>query len=259
MITTPEESEDSGHTLFTDNWYTSPILYDLLWKRKMHTELTAERCDFCPQPMDHKWHHLREKIGLVKDVYKPQMVLDYSQNMGAVDRTDMLQSSIESVRKSVKWYKKLFFHLLDMPLLNAHTIYKIKTGEAISIADFQVKLVKEILEHYSTPNLRISRGTLGETSDNPLRLVGRHFISKLNKDNNGKQSRRRCESLNLESNAQNCLKKYKHIPKRSIEARDAPGSTCQYNGSRLYAQASVNPVCGTRGLVTWPTVKRLKS
>jgi hypothetical protein len=33
--------------------------------------------------------------------------------MAAVDKTDMLQSSIESIRKTVKWYKKVFFHLLD--------------------------------------------------------------------------------------------------------------------------------------------------
>lgn len=57
-------------------------------------------------------------------VEKPLCVLEY--NKSAVDRTDMLQISIESVRKSIKWYKKVFLHLTDISLLNAHAIYKTK-------------------------------------------------------------------------------------------------------------------------------------
>jgi hypothetical protein len=45
------------------------------------------------------------------NILKPQCILEYNQNMGAIDKTDMLQSSIESVRKCVKWYKKIFFFL----------------------------------------------------------------------------------------------------------------------------------------------------
>ncbi|CAG5133117.1 unnamed protein product [Candidula unifasciata] len=46
------------------------------------------------------------KTGL--NIVKPKSVVDYNKCMGSVDRTDMLLSSIESIRKTVKWYKKLF-------------------------------------------------------------------------------------------------------------------------------------------------------
>ena len=42
-------------------------------------------------------------------IYEPLSVLKYNENMSAIDITDMLLSSIEYVRKTIKWYKKLFF------------------------------------------------------------------------------------------------------------------------------------------------------
>lgn len=44
-----------------------------------------------------------------QSIMKPQCVIDYNNNMGAVDRLDMMLSSVESVRKSTKWYRKFFF------------------------------------------------------------------------------------------------------------------------------------------------------
>ncbi|KAJ8369425.1 hypothetical protein SKAU_G00094530 [Synaphobranchus kaupii] len=54
---------------------------------------------------------------------KPACVLDYNKKMGAVDRADMITSFVDCARKSTKWYKKLFFHLLDTAVLNAYTVH----------------------------------------------------------------------------------------------------------------------------------------
>jgi len=68
-----------------------------------------------------------------RDKYlKPECVISYNANMGAIDKTDMLLSSIECVRRTMKWYKKLFFHIIDMSLLNAYSAYKTVTGKYIS-------------------------------------------------------------------------------------------------------------------------------
>ena len=56
---------------------------------------------------------------------KTKCVSNYNHYMGAVDKTDMMLSSIELVRKSIKWYKKFFFHMVDLGLLNAHSLYKL--------------------------------------------------------------------------------------------------------------------------------------
>jgi hypothetical protein len=57
-----------------------------------------------------------------KPVMKRECVLDYNRYMGAVDETNMMVSSLECVRKSFKWYRKLFFHLLDITVLNSHML-----------------------------------------------------------------------------------------------------------------------------------------
>lgn len=37
---------------------------------------------------------------------KPECIIEYNKRMRAVDKTDMLLSSVESVRRTTKWYKK---------------------------------------------------------------------------------------------------------------------------------------------------------
>ncbi|KAG5868072.1 hypothetical protein JTB14_020745 [Gonioctena quinquepunctata] len=111
---------------------------------------------------------------------KTKAVIDYNDNMGAVDHTDMLQSSIESVCKTTKWYKKVFFHLLDMSLLNAQSMYKMKTRSNIPIAEFQHSLAKVILEKYHTEKPRTSTSQTAHENF-PWRLTVRHFISHLEK------------------------------------------------------------------------------
>ena len=44
-----------------------------------------------------------------EEIQKPICILDCTENMGAVDHVDMQMSFSECIRKSVKWYKKVFF------------------------------------------------------------------------------------------------------------------------------------------------------
>ena len=39
---------------------------------------------------------------------KPNCIVDYNKNMKLVDKADMQISSMKCMRKSMKWYKKLF-------------------------------------------------------------------------------------------------------------------------------------------------------
>lgn len=79
-------------------------------------------------------------------VKKPECVVLYNQNMGAVDRTDMMLSSTECVRKTLKWYKKLFFHSLDLCVLNSHALFLTQHPEKLALADFQLNLARQLLE-----------------------------------------------------------------------------------------------------------------
>jgi len=52
---------------------------------------------------------------------KSKCVTEYNKSMRSVDKTDMLLSSVECLRKTMKWYKKMLFHLIDLSLLNAYS------------------------------------------------------------------------------------------------------------------------------------------
>lgn len=60
----------------------------------------------------------RRDLQTGEQVIKPLSVLDYNQHMGAV----MQLSFNETARKSMKWDKKLFFHLLDVTVRNAYIL-----------------------------------------------------------------------------------------------------------------------------------------
>ena len=59
-------------------------------------------------------HTCKIDIKTGESIIKPKCIVEYNQNMGAVDKADLLLSSIETARKTVKWNKKVFFHLLDL-------------------------------------------------------------------------------------------------------------------------------------------------
>ncbi len=52
-------------------------------------------------------------------IMKPECVLEYNTNMRLVDKADAMISFIECDQKTLKWYKKLYFHLVDITMLNA--------------------------------------------------------------------------------------------------------------------------------------------
>ena len=60
---------------------------------------------------------------------KPQCIIDYNRNMGGVDKQDQMLEPYSAARKSMKWYKKLSFHLLQLAMLNSHILYQKSGGK----------------------------------------------------------------------------------------------------------------------------------
>lgn len=203
---------NKGHTLFVDNWYTSPQLFQYLHEKKTNACGTVRKHRKGLPPTARKlkkgefeamhtqnilfvrWQDRREVTLLStmhtmemketgkknratgEDVLKPSCVLEYNLNMGGIDKCDMLLSSVQSVRKSTKWYKKLFFHFVDFALLNAYALHKIKTGENLSLADFQLKVISEMVQKYAKLSERTKRGR-PSLREAPTRLSGQHFLA----------------------------------------------------------------------------------
>ena len=92
----------------------------------------------------------KRKRGTEENVKKPDAILDYNINMRLVDKCDMQIGEIDCVRKSVKWYKKVFFHLMDMCVLNAYNLYLVKTGKRPSLRIFSQNVIKQLLARHAT-------------------------------------------------------------------------------------------------------------
>jgi len=56
--------------------------------------------------------------------------------MGYVDKGDRMANSYSVSRHTFKWMKKLFFHLLDLVILNSHILHSLCGGKKISHRDF---------------------------------------------------------------------------------------------------------------------------
>lgn len=202
-----------GHTLWLDNWYSSSLLFDWLHKNTTNACGTVRKNrKEMPKFTEHlrkgqieakhtdnilavRWLDRREVCMLTtihqnemketckkdrqtgENITKPHCVIDYNVNMGAVDKTDMMVTSVECIRKTVKWYKKLFFHLLDITLLNSQCLYNVKFGKNISLADYQLALIREIIQKYHIPRTTGKKKGRPSAGDQPLRLKERHFPS----------------------------------------------------------------------------------
>ena len=209
VMTLEEPYVNKGHSLYLDNWYTSSRLFEKLHELKTGACGTVRknrigspnfsklvRGDFDYRNTDNlmllKWQDKREVIMLSsiheprmirtqkldwktsKEIRKPECVVHYNENKGVVDKIDMEISFVQCSRKTIKWYKKFFFYLLDLSTMNSYTLFKLKHGKNISFGDFRIQLIRQRIERYAQPKRSIGRPIIG---DNPLRLTARHFPS----------------------------------------------------------------------------------
>ena len=67
--------------------------------------------------------HRTQKDGSKLELPCPVAVRDYNQNMGGVNKADMLCAVQGLNRKSKKWWHRLFFGILDRTIINAQIVY----------------------------------------------------------------------------------------------------------------------------------------
>jgi len=57
--------------------------------------------------------------------------------MSTVNQVDMQMSFFEFFQKSVKWYKKIAFHLIDLAVFNAYVLFKMRNLLNPLFSDFK--------------------------------------------------------------------------------------------------------------------------
>ena len=69
------------------------------------------------------------------NVIMPAIVADYNRHVGHADNSDRLANSYVASRRTWKWTKKLFFHLLDLAIVNSYILLSSCGGKKISHRD----------------------------------------------------------------------------------------------------------------------------
>ena len=103
---------------------------------------------------------------------KPACTDDYNKFMGGVDRADQLIKPYEIPRKSLKWYKKLAMHFLQLATLNSFLLYKKDGGRKVFL-DFQREVIDTLIFGSGDDGIHT------EKEENVARHTERHIITPI--------------------------------------------------------------------------------
>lgn len=234
-----EDLQEEGRKLYVDNFYTSPTLFEDLYERgtfasgtvrvnRKHfpTEMDQEKIEKGDMVFRHhgvltagKWKDKRDvyflstihrdetesvtrraKGGGEEIVIKPLIVTDYNQNMSGVDISDQLMVYYACGRRTLKWYKRVFWRLVEHVLINGYTLFK----EVLkpNLRQWTQKKFRMELAYQLTSSLVANRIGQGRSPRNQTlaRLKGKHFAYYHEK-------RRRCVVCGYKRQATNSKKK----------------------------------------------------
>jgi len=79
----------------------------------------------------------------------PSIIKDYSLQMKGVDKSNQLISYYELDKRTLKWWKRIFFHLIDLCIVNSWILYKLKTNKIISQLNFRINIIEHIKDKYN--------------------------------------------------------------------------------------------------------------
>ena len=116
----------------------------------------------------------------VEVIKKPKIIEEYNKYMGGVDKADQLVTYYGFCHRTRKWYKRVFFHLFEVTIVNAYILYctLLPHKQRLSHLDFRLAVASHLLSSFFPPTPSRNAHT---TDSNPLRLTGRHFLAMYDK------------------------------------------------------------------------------
>lgn len=116
----------------------------------------------------------------------PTCISEYNKYMGGVDRTDQLMQPYEIPRKSMKWYKKVALHFIQLAMLNSYIVYQ-KDGGRKPLLGFEHDVMHGLL--FGDRN---AEDTDVPREENIIRLTERHFIAPIPETGAKRKLQKRC-------------------------------------------------------------------
>lgn len=220
-----EEYYYKGHTVYMDRFYTSPALLNALWKKNTNgvgtvmsnrkglpKEVVKEKLQKGEMTYSKqgplvciKWRDTRDVLMLstahsadMKQVsvrsktgellkFKPNSIIDYNINKTGVDHGDQMVSYYPFQRKSLKWWKKMFFHLFMVTVVNSYILKnRVNQHKKITLRTFIINLGLQLAEKSG-----YNQDNYNDTVTN--RLSGRHFIARIPSTASKQNPRRVCK------------------------------------------------------------------
>jgi hypothetical protein len=113
---------------------------------------------------------------------KPKPIAEYNKSMFGIDHQDQMLSYYPSARKTIRWYKKLAIHLIEMMVLNSFKIYCKTTGVKLPFHEFRLAIIEELLPENASRDV-------GPPKKN---VTGNHFIGRCEASEKGRTLRKKC-------------------------------------------------------------------
>ena len=137
--------------------------------------------------------------GGFEEISKPVAVEMYNRYMGGVDKLDQLLAYYGFSQRTFKWWRKAFFTLFDIAIINSYILYTLSTqsNRKKSHLHFRIELAKQLLHEAShpvpSPSVQLLTSHSSQSSlSRPARLTERHFPDKVPSRSNGTPSQRDC-------------------------------------------------------------------
>jgi len=106
---------------------------------------------------------------------KPHIVERYNRHMGFVNNSDRMAISYSMDRRNLKWTTKLFFHLLDLTILNSW-ILPSSRGAQYTHRDFRLLLVRNLIEEAGKSQDRPTPSVTGRPVQRQQMLCGSRVV-----------------------------------------------------------------------------------
>ncbi|XP_050551705.1 piggyBac transposable element-derived protein 4-like [Spodoptera frugiperda] len=89
--------------------------------------------------------------------FKPKVQVKYNKYMRAVDKHDQMLSYYCAEHKTLRWYKKVIIHVIQINIINAFLMFNLDRETKISLYDFRLQMIEFLLpkkpsvERHSVP------------------------------------------------------------------------------------------------------------
>ena len=95
--------------------------------------------------------------------HKTELICEYKTYTGGIDHNDQLLVYFAFGRKTLKWWKRVFWRLPEIALVNSRVLHKLKPGnESVTQKHFRLNLCHSLVQPLFTlrenPGARVVRG-----------------------------------------------------------------------------------------------------